>query len=121
MSEFFYDDIYDRIDSLAKRERELRSEIHSLRQERAKLKSQCNYTFINERLEFIKDLPEEFWYPSHITAKVISDLNPSLQNRNVPPDLADWQRTSGLKEFLVNIGLGIGMAIIGLQIFFFLL
>lgn len=120
MSEFVYDDIYIRIDELAERERALRSELAEVRRQRAHLKSQCHYSFISERPEWLSELPEEFWYPSHIASKVISDLSPNLRNRNVPPDLIDWQKSSGLKEFIVNLGLTLGTAIVALQLFFFL-
>ena len=120
MSEFVYDDIYSRIDALAERERSLRAELHEIRQQRARLKSQCNYSFISERPEWLSELPPEFWYPSHIASKVISDLSPNLRNRNVPPDLIDWQKDSGFKEFVVNLGLTLGTAIVALQLFFLL-
>lgn len=120
MSEFVYSDIYSKIDELSERERILRAELHEVRQQRAHLKSQCNYSFISERPEWISDLPQEFWYPSHVASKIISDLSPNLRNRNVPADLVDWQKTSGFKEFVVNLGLTLGTAIVALQLFFIL-
>lgn len=121
MSSTIHDDIYDRIDELSERERALRAELSEIRRQRAHLKSQCNYSFISERPKWLSELPEEFWYPSHIASKVISDLSPNLQNRNVPPDLIDWQKASGLKEFLINIGLTLGVVIVALNLFVFLL
>jgi hypothetical protein len=44
-----------------------------------------------------------------------------LEYRNVPPDLEDWAKGGGVKEFIINTALGIGVVIIALQLFFFLL
>ena len=110
------DDIYERINELNNRERKLRSEISNIRHERAKLKAQCNYSYLS-RPRWISELPEEFWYPCYYASKVISDLAPNLDNNNVPPDLIDWSRNSGMKEIVVNTLLYIGIAIVVAQLF----
>jgi hypothetical protein len=120
MSEAVYDNIHDRINELTNREKNLRSEISKIRQERSRLKSQCGYSFVS-RPSWMSDLPEKFWYPCYYSSKVISELSPNLDNGNVPPDLIDWARNSGLKEFFINVAMYVGVAIITLQLFFFLL
>jgi len=120
MTEVIYDDIYDRINELVEREKNLRLEIKAIRDERAKLKSEIKFYDLSKP-KWAADLPKEFWYPAFYTSKVINDLGPSMDYNNVPPDLTDWSKGSGLKEFLINLALGIGIAITALQLFFFLL
>lgn len=117
MSDAVVDDIYERISDLTNREKKLRLEIANIRHERAKLKAQCNFSYISKRPRWISELPEEFWYPCYYASKVISDLTPNLEHSNVPPDLIDWSRNSGLKEFMFNTALYIGIAIIAAQLF----
>jgi hypothetical protein len=120
MSEAVYDNIYDRINQLTERERELRLEIASIRRERSKLKAQCGGPVCVSNPRFVSEIPKEFWYPCYYASKVISNLSPNLDNGNVPPDLIDWSQKSGIKELLVNTGMYIGIAIIALQLFFFI-
>lgn len=120
MTEVVYDDIYDRINELVEREKNLRLEIKAIRDERARLKSELNY-FDLSKPKWAGDLPKEFWYPSFYTSKVINDLGPSADYKNVAPDLMDWSKGSGLKEFFINLALGLGIAITALNLFFFLL
>ncbi len=120
MSEATYDNIHERINELTNRERSLRSEIFKIRQERSRLKSQFVYTSVS-RPRWMSDIPEDFWQPCYRASKVISELSPNLDNGNVPPDLSDWSRKSGLKEFFINVAMYVGVAIIALQLFFFLL
>jgi hypothetical protein len=115
-----FDDIYDRINELIAREKNLRAELANVRYERARLKSQLNFSDLSKP-KWVADLPREFWYPSFYTSKVINGLHPNLEYRNVPPDIEDWQRSSGAKEVIINLALGIGVVIIALQLFFFLL
>jgi len=120
MSTAVYDDIYDRINDLIDREKSLKAEIATVRNERARLKSQLNFSYASKP-RWISELPKEFWYPSFYTSKLINDLYPSLEYRNVSPDLEDWAKGGGVKEFIINTALGIGVVIIALQLFFFLL
>lgn len=120
MNSAVIDDIYERINELTNREKTLRSEISNIRQERAKLKAQCSYSNLS-RPQWISELPEEFWYPCYYTSKVISDLAPNVDNRNVPPDLIDWARSSGFKELVVNTLIYIGVAVIAAQLFVIIL
>jgi hypothetical protein len=120
MSAAVYDDIYDRLNALVEREKSLRSEISAVREERARLKSQLNFTDLSKP-KWVAGMPEEFWYPSFYTSKVINDMSPNMDYRNTPPDIKDWVRGSGAKEFFINVALGIGVIIVALQVFFFLL
>jgi hypothetical protein len=119
MNAAVYDDIYSRLDELVEREKDLRAEISEIQQERARLKSQLNFTDISKP-RWVSELPKEFWYPSYYTSKVINDMAPNMEYKNTPPDILDWVRGSGAKEFFINAALGIGVAIIALQIFFFI-
>lgn len=121
MSDAIYSDLYDRIDQLNKREKELRAEIATVRRERGKLKAQSPMQYLSSRPDWVARLPSEVWYPSYYANKILSDLNPSLEQRNVPPDLIDWARTSGIKEFLINCGITAAVVILGLQLLFILL
>jgi hypothetical protein len=120
MSEVVYDDIYDRLNELVEKEKRLRAEMAAVRDERARLKSQLNFHDLSKPA-WVSELPEKFWYPSFYTSKVINDLHPNLDYNNVPPDLVDWAKRSGVREFIINTALGIGIAIVALQLFFFLL
>ncbi len=120
MSTAVYDDIYDRLNELVERERSLRSEISAVREERARLKSQLNCTDLSQP-RWVAGVPKEFWYPSYYTSKVINDMSPNMDYKNTPPDMTDWVRGSGAKEFFINAALGIGVIIVALQLFFFLL
>lgn len=120
MTEVVYDDVYDRINELVEREKNLRAEIKAIRDERARLKSETNFHDLSKP-RWTSELPKEFWYPSFYTSKVINDLGPSADYNNVPPDLMDWSKGSGLKEFLINLAIGLGIAITALHLFFFLL
>jgi hypothetical protein len=120
MSTGVYSDIYARLNELVEREKSLRSEISAVREERARLKSQLNCTYLSQP-RWVSGMPKEFWYPSYYTSKVINDMSPNMDYRNTPPDMTDWARVSGAKEFFINIALGIGVIIIALQLFFFLL
>jgi hypothetical protein len=121
MSEAIFSDIYDRIDQLNRKEKELRAEMAEVRRERARLKAQCPLQYLSERPSWLSNLPAEVWYPSYYANKILSDLNPSLEQRNVPPDLIDWSRTSGIKEFLINCGITAAVVILGLQFLVILL
>jgi hypothetical protein len=114
-----YDDIYSTLDELVAREKNLRAEISEIQQERARLKSQLNFTDISKP-SWISELPKEFWYPSYYTSKAINDMAPNMEYKNIPPDILDWVRGSGVKEFFINAALGIGVAIVALQILFFI-
>lgn len=116
-----YSDIYDRIDQLNKREKELRAEIADIRLKRESLKSQCNVSYLKARPKWIEDLPRTFWYPAYAANNVINDLTPNLEYRNVPPDMTDWQKTGGIKEMLLNLGITFAIIYVGLQILFVLL
>lgn len=120
MSTAVYDDIYDRLNELVEREKSLRSEISAVREERARLKSQLNFTDLSKP-KWVAGMPEEFWYPSHYASKVLNDMSPNMEYNNTPPDITDWVRGSGVKEFFINVALGIGVIIVALQVFFFLL
>jgi hypothetical protein len=118
MSESVHASISDRINQLTERERKLRSEISSIRLERSRLKAQCGGPVNLARPRWVSELPEAFWYPCYYTSKVISNLSPNLDNGNVPPDLIDWSKNSGTREFLINIAMYVGVIIIALQVFF---
>jgi len=120
MNEAFYDNIYSQLDALVEREKKLRADIAEVRNERARLKAELNFVDVSQPT-WLSELPQEFWYPSYYTSKVVNDLHPNLEHKNTPPDLIDWAKGSGIKEFIINVALGIGAAIIGLQLFFFLL
>ncbi len=120
MSEAFYNDVYSRLDALVEREKKLRADIAEVQNERARLKAELDFVDVSKPT-WLSELPQEFWYPSYYTSKVVNDLYPNLEYKNTPPDLIDWAKGSGVKEFFVNLALGIGAAIIGLQLFFFLL
>lgn len=120
MDAAFYDDIYARLDALVEREKNLRADISEVQKERARLKSELN-VFDVSRPGWLSELPQEFWYPSYYASKVINDARPNMDYKNTPPDLIDWAKGSGTTEFILNLALGIGVAIIGLHLFFFLL
>jgi hypothetical protein len=120
MEATFYDDIYSRLDALVEREKSLRASIAEVQKERDRLKSDLNI-FDVSRPSWLSELPQEFWYPSYLTSKVINDARPNLEYKNTPPDLIDWAKGSGVTEFILNLAIGIGVAIVGLQLFFFLL
>ena len=120
MSEAVYDDIYDRIDALVEREKSLRLEIANIRAERSRLKSQLQFSDL-ANFKWISETPKEFWYPSYLTSKLVNNLRPNMEYRNTPPDLEDWQKGSGMREFFINTLLGIGIIVLALQVFFFLL
>lgn len=115
MSDSIVKEIYEKINELTNRERKLRAEIANIRYERARLKTQCGHNCMFRPL-WISELPEKFWYPCYYTVKVISNLSPELNNHNVPPDLADWTKNSGIKEFMFNILLYVGMIFFILQL-----
>lgn len=110
--------IYDQIDQLNHKEKELRAEIAQVRRERTRLKAQCNLSYISGRPQWIEKLPQEAWFPSFYANKILSDLNPNVEHKNVPPDLIDWARTGGVKEFLVNLGITVAVVVLGLQLIF---
>lgn len=113
--------IHERIAQLTSRERELKSELAALRRQRASLKARSGEVYLTERPQWISDLPQNFWLPTHAANKVLGGLNPNLENRNVTPDLIDWSKTSGIREFLVNIGITVAVVVVGLQLFFLIL
>lgn len=115
-----YDDIYNRIDELVAREKQLRAEIAAIRLERTELKSQLNFSNLDNP-RWASELPEEFWYPSYYASKVINDMAPNMDYKNTPPDIHDWIRNSSTKDIIINLALGIGIAIIAMQVFFFIL
>lgn len=113
----FYSDIFERIEKLNSRERELRAEIAKIREARDDLKSQHYVSYLNLRPKWMGDLPKEFWYPAYKANKLIGDFNPNLTQENaVPPDLVDWQRTGGLKELFFNTVVFLSTVYVSLQI-----
>lgn len=113
----FYSDIFERIEKLNSRERELRAEIAKIREARDDLKSQHYVSYLNLRPKWMDDLPKEFWYPAYKANKLIGDFNPNLTQENaVPPDLVDWQRTGGLKELFFNTVVFLSTVYVSLQI-----
>jgi hypothetical protein len=120
-AEAIYSDIYDRIAKLNSQEKELRDELVRIRTERENLKSQCNVSYLISRPKWVADLPREFWYPAYTASSVLNDLNPNMEQRNIAPDLTDWQKTGGLKEFVFNIGVTVVIVYFALQLVFILL
>ena len=113
----FYSDIFERIEKLNSRERELRAEIAKIREARDDLKSQHYVSYLNLRPKWMGDLPKAFWYPAYKANKLIGDFNPNLTQENaVPPDLVDWQRTGGLKELFFNTVVFLSTVYVSLQI-----
>lgn len=113
-------DVYSRIDALNREERELRVRLSNIREERERLKRGCTDHALHARAEWLDKLPGEFWWPSYASAKVMSSLRPAQDSNMLPPDLSDWQKTGGIKEFIWNLVVTAGCAVLALQVLFFL-
>jgi len=117
-----YDEVLSRINLLSERETRLRQEIEQIRKEREVLKAKINlsHTGVN-RAEWVDKLPKDFWLPSHVMHKMLSNSEPSKEAGGNMPDLSDWHRKGSTRDALVNIGISIFVAYLAVQLLFVVL
>lgn len=112
--------VYERIEALNIKEHELRLQIAGVRKDRAALKIKSRTKHLVSRPEWMDGLPPAFWWPSHAAATTMAATGPGLSRATSPPDLVDWQMTGGVKEFVLNVALLLGVVLGMLQLAFIL-
>ena len=113
-----------RVEELNAREAALQKEILYIRKEREELYKNLRKPSTNSSSEFINnwiaDLPHYFWQPAYQLNKLFAASTPCQAAGQAKPDLFDWATKSKIKDFILNIGSGLGIACLFLQAIFLL-
>jgi len=113
-----------RVEELNAREAALQKEILYIRKEREDLYASLRQSSKQNSSEFINnwiaDLPHYFWQPAYQLNKLFAASTPCQAAGQAKPDLFDWATKSKIKDFILNIGSGLGIACLFLQAIFLL-
>lgn len=109
------------IKELVRKEKQLREDIAAVRRDRKKLRSDPDYPGNEARPTWLAKMPKEFWYPSHLMAKIISESTVGKDQAYIYPDLEDWAEHGTTWDAVINIGAFVCVVVTTLQIFFILL
>jgi hypothetical protein len=111
----------NKIKELVRKERKLREEVASVRREREILRAEGGIPSSSTRPSWLNSMPKEFWYPSHLMAKLVAESSIGEDQAYTYPDLQDWAERGTTWDAVINVGVIICVVVTTLQIFFILL